>query len=120
MNAYEQIGKKIQTAREEAGMSQEELAKKIGCTQASLSNYELGKRRLYLADLQRIGQLLGKQVTYFVEDSENEDLDDNDLKKILSEAHLKEILFGARDLNVKQRQSVLEYIQWKKDRGNKA
>jgi len=44
MNAYEQIGKKIQTAREEAGMSQEELARKIGCTQASLSNYELGKR----------------------------------------------------------------------------
>ncbi len=51
MNAYQQIGRKLQKAREEAGYSQEELAKKLGCAQASLSNYELGKRRLYLADL---------------------------------------------------------------------
>lgn len=100
-------------------MNQEELASKIGCTQASLSNYELGKRRLYLADLQRIGRLLGKQVTYFVEDPDEEDLDDDDIKKILKDPYLKEILFSARDLDSKQRQAVLEYIQWKKDRSDR-
>ncbi|MBW1819666.1 MAG: helix-turn-helix transcriptional regulator, partial [Deltaproteobacteria bacterium] len=58
MNAYEEIGRKLQKAREEAQMSQKELAREMGCTQASLSNYELGKRRLYLAELQRIGDIL--------------------------------------------------------------
>jgi len=69
MKAYELIGKKLQKAREEAGMSQEELAKKLGYTQASLSNYELGKRRLYLSDLKRISQILSKPITYFLERS---------------------------------------------------
>lgn len=119
MNAYEQIGRKIQKARDEAGMSQEELASKIGCTQASLSNYELGKRRLYLADLQRIGRLMGKPITYFVEDSEEENLDDDEMRKIIKDPGLKEILFSARDLDTKQRQAVLEYIQWKKDRSDR-
>ena len=43
---YKEIGQRLQKAREEAGLSQEELARKLGCTQASLSNYELGKRRM--------------------------------------------------------------------------
>lgn len=119
MNAYEQIGKKIQHAREEAGMSQEELAKMIGCTQASLSNYELGKRRLYLADLQKIGHFLGKPVTHFLEDPEDDDLDEDDVRKIIKEPYLKDILFEALELTARQRESVLEYIHWKKERGTK-
>jgi len=46
-------------------MSQEELAKRIGCSQASLSYYELGKRRLYVADLERISNILNRPLTYF-------------------------------------------------------
>ncbi len=49
---YSEIGRKIQQAREEAGLSQGELAVKIGCTQSALSNYELGKRRLQLSKLE--------------------------------------------------------------------
>jgi len=108
MNAYQQIGRKLQKAREEAGFSQEELAKKLGCTQASLSNYELGKRRLYLADLQRIGELLRKPVTYFLENSE--DILPADFKGILSERYIREILLSIRDLKPEQRKSVLDYI----------
>jgi transcriptional regulator with XRE-family HTH domain len=51
MKAYQEIGKKLQKAREEAGLSQDELSKMLGYTQSSLSNYELGKRRLYKAIL---------------------------------------------------------------------
>jgi len=116
MKAYELIGKKLQKAREEAGMSQEELAKKLGYTQASLSNYELGKRRLYLSDLKRISQILSKPITYFLEDSDVDQPTNNDLNSILKEQFLRDILFEARDLKPAQRKSVLDYIQWQKSK----
>src|SRR4030043_1053206 len=66
---YKSIGKKIQMAREEAGLSQEELASRLGYTQAAFSNYELGKRRLYLANIEQIARELNKSLSYFLEES---------------------------------------------------
>jgi transcriptional regulator with XRE-family HTH domain len=114
MNAYERIGKKLQMAREEEKLSQEELAKKIGCSQAALSNYELGKRRLYLADLRRIGQILRKPVTFFLDEAEEES--NEDLNLILKETSIKEILLEVRALKPDQRKSILDYIRWQKSR----
>lgn len=75
---YRSIGLRIQQAREELGLTQQELASRLGLTQAALSNYELGKRRLYLANLEQIASVLGKPLSYFTEpatadkdDSEN-------------------------------------------------
>lgn len=115
MNAYEKIGRKLQEAREEAGLSQEELARKIGCTQASLSNYELGKRRLYLADLQRIGRIIGKPITYFLEDVEETCAVEGDLKALLTDPYIREVLLAIRDLKPAQRKSVLDFILWQKN-----
>jgi transcriptional regulator with XRE-family HTH domain len=67
------IGLKIQQAREELGITQQELAARVGCTQAALSNYELCKRRLYLANLERIASALGKTLSYFTESVADED-----------------------------------------------
>jgi transcriptional regulator with XRE-family HTH domain len=67
------IGTRIQQAREELGITQQELASRLGCTQAALSNYELGKRRLYLANLEQIATALGKPLSYFTEPAADED-----------------------------------------------
>lgn len=75
--AYRSIGIKIQQARQELGLTQEELAAKLGCTQAALSNYELGKRRLYLASLEQIANILGKPLSYFLESLASSDEDDS-------------------------------------------
>ena len=64
---------RIQQAREELGITQQELATRLGCTQAALSNYELGKRRLYLNNLERIASALGKPLSYFTEPAADED-----------------------------------------------
>jgi transcriptional regulator with XRE-family HTH domain len=64
---------RIQQAREELGLTQQELATKLGCTQAALSNYEQGKRRLYLANLEQIASALGKSLSYFTEPVTDED-----------------------------------------------
>jgi len=101
------------------GLSQEELAKKMGCTQASLSNYELGKRRLYLSDLQRIGQLLRKPVTYFLEVPEDDQTIQHDMDHLLKGQYMQEIMLAVQDLKPVQRKSVLDYILWQKSGGKK-
>ncbi|RLA97560.1 MAG: hypothetical protein DRG37_07895 [Deltaproteobacteria bacterium] len=116
MKAYELIGQKLQKAREELGMSQKDLAKKLGCSQASLSNYELGKRRLYLSDLHRISKILNKPITYFLESQEENTGDNGNISNILNKQFLREILFEANELTPMQRRSVLDYIQWQKSR----
>jgi transcriptional regulator with XRE-family HTH domain len=70
---YPSIGTRIKQAREELGITQQELAARLGCTQAALSNYELGKRRLYLANLEQIASTLGKPLSYFTEPTADED-----------------------------------------------
>lgn len=112
MNAYEKIGRKLQKAREEAGMSQEELAKRLGCSQASLCYYELGKRRVYFALLERISQILKKPFVYFLENNDDPRSAQNQILDILKEPYLREILLLARNLKPAQRKSVLDYIQW--------
>jgi transcriptional regulator with XRE-family HTH domain len=67
------IGARIQQAREELGITQQELAARLGCTQAALSNYELGKRRLYLVNLEKIASILRKPLSYFTEPAVDED-----------------------------------------------
>lgn len=62
---FKEIGKRIQHAREEKGLTQVELAQSLGITQAGLSNYELGKRRLYLHQVEQIAKILGKDIEYF-------------------------------------------------------
>ncbi|MCK9229696.1 MAG: helix-turn-helix domain-containing protein [Syntrophales bacterium] len=117
MKAYEEIGRKLQKAREEAGLSQDDLARKLGCTQASLSNYELGKRRLYLAELQRIGNLLGKPVTYFLEGSEDRHPANSDYDTILKDPLAQRIIEALPGLKPSQRKSVLDFVLWQKSGG---
>jgi transcriptional regulator with XRE-family HTH domain len=70
---FPNIGARIQQAREELGITQQELAARLGCTQAALSNYELCKRRLYLANLEQIASALRKPLSYFTEPVAGED-----------------------------------------------
>ena len=53
------VGVRIRSAREAAGLTQEELAGKLGVTQTAVSYWESGKRDLGVADLERIAFALG-------------------------------------------------------------
>lgn len=110
---YKSIGERIQKAREEAGLSQEELSSRLGYTQAALSNYELGKRRLYLANIEQIARELGRPLSYFINDADERirvkmdtpaDETTSEINKLLSE------------LPPEERKNILEYIQWRKER----
>ena len=64
---FSEVGKRIQQAREEKGLTQAELAARLDCTQSALSNYELGKRKPNLDLLNEIAEVLNKPLDYFFE-----------------------------------------------------
>jgi len=106
---YREIGYRIQIAREECNMNQKTLAEQLNISQASLSNYEKGKRRLYLSDLQKIANVLDKPLEYFLQPISQLDPSGlNDTKNELKE--LAEIVAVLSELSEEDRKIVYDYI----------
>ena len=61
----EKLGKRIKQARQEAGMSQKELARRVDRTQGVVSTVENGLSTIDAPDLPRWAVALGKSVMYF-------------------------------------------------------
>lgn len=120
---FKEIGKKLQLAREEAGLSQEQLASLMGCAQSTLSNYEKGKRRIYLTQLETIAELLDKPIEYFLESSSNQSSETSSPRSISNindvldgEPELLQIVNALYELPREKRRSVMDYIIWQKTR----
>lgn len=115
---FKEIGRKLQLAREEAGLSQEQLATMLGCAQSTLSNYEKGKRRLYLTQLENIAEILDKPIEYFMESNNHaEAATVNAINSALDdEPELLQIINTLYTLPKERRRSVMDYIIWQKTR----
>lgn len=130
--SYKLIGRRLQLAREEAGLSQEQLAARLGCSQSTLSNYEKGKRRLYLAQLEKIARVLNKPLEYFMqpltEEWQEQNLPDGPGHKaaggeppespdpVLPEADRQKILQALAALSPPHRRLAVDFILWLKKR----
>jgi len=64
--AYTQFRLKLRQAREEAGLTQVEVAKALGKAQSFVSKMESGERRVDVVELRAIATLYGKTVSYFL------------------------------------------------------
>ncbi len=53
---YKRLGRSIRSCREEAGLTQYELADAIGCTRPSIQMMERGSQRIHLDVLKRIAE----------------------------------------------------------------
>lgn len=62
----------LRSLREESGVTQSELAKKLGVTQSTYSKLERGERRLDVIQLRTIGKLIGVSLVSFVTELEKE------------------------------------------------
>jgi transcriptional regulator with XRE-family HTH domain len=111
----DRVGKRIQKAREEAGMSQDELASMIGITQSALSNYELGKRRLYLENLQEIARSLNRPLACFLGMEEMEEADRQGTAEDADET-VQEIVRLLPEVSELEREFLLDYVKWMVDR----
>src|SRR3954454_5869429 len=60
------VARKIRRAREDAGLSQSQLAARLGRTQTAVSYWEAGKRAPGLDDLVELSGALQRDVAYFL------------------------------------------------------
>ena len=65
------IGKKIRQLRKGWGLSQSELAEKIGVSFQQVQKYEKGSTRVSVERLQQISEVLGVDITSFFEQGES-------------------------------------------------
>lgn len=122
--SYKKLGKRIQQAREEAGLNQEQLASMLGCSQPTLSNYEKGKSRIYLTQLQKVAEILNKPAHYFLEAMEP--AESERVKSLTSQIpnprmegitiqmdrDILEIVQLLYELPPENRKSIYEFVQW--------
>lgn len=63
---YAYFVERLRKARLEAGLTQVQVAKKIGRPQSHISNVEAGQQRVDVVELQRFAKIYGKDMSYFV------------------------------------------------------
>jgi len=111
---FKEIGRKIQTAREEKGLTQVDLAQVLGITQAALSNYELGKRRLYLHQIEQIARILDKRLDFFISEEGFAASDGPKGKERVSPKTVAERIAGLDESELRSLSDFLDYLEWRR------
>ncbi len=57
---------KLRKAREEAGLTQVEVAKRLKRPQSHISNVESGQQRVDVVELQNFAKIYNKDINYFI------------------------------------------------------
>lgn len=65
-NEYKVVLQRLRKARDEAGLTQVQVARKLNRHQSYVSKVESGERRVDVVELKRFAKLYGKSVNYFV------------------------------------------------------
>ena len=66
---YRNVISKLREARNEAGLTQTEVAEKLKKPQSYISKIERGERRIDVAELALIAKVYGKKIDYFIQDT---------------------------------------------------
>lgn len=66
-NDYKIFLARLRSARMQAGLTQEDLAKRLGQTQSFVSKCERGERRLDVVELKRVCDAIGLSLAEFIE-----------------------------------------------------
>lgn len=100
----DQLIKKIKIAMLEAGLNQVALAKKMGISSTSVSQWLLGKTRPKYSTLETVGKITGKPVNYFFDNSTDVNGNHNIVRSHVMEEQKtdleKEILLIKKELEV--------------------
>ena len=63
---YAYFVERLRKAREEAGLTQTEVAKKLKRPQSHISNVESGQQRVDVVELQIFAKMYNKDINYFI------------------------------------------------------
>lgn len=110
------IGERIRSARQAAGLSQKELAEKIGFESATaISLIEAGERKIGVVEMEKITKILERDIKYFLgEESEKvnvrtalraEEINEDDRKAILHILEMAKNRYDGKNRKTKDRSS---------------
>jgi transcriptional regulator with XRE-family HTH domain len=63
--AYKKFLARLVQARRDSGLTQVEVAKRLGKARSFVSKCELGERRVDFVELQQLAKLYGKDISFF-------------------------------------------------------
>lgn len=64
------LGERLREAREYVGLTQDEVAKRLGVPRSALSNIEAGQRKVDALELRTLARLYQRPTTWFTEEGE--------------------------------------------------
>lgn len=64
--AYKEFTKRLIAARKNAGLTQVQVAQRLGKSHTYVSKCELGERRVDFVELQRFAQIYSKDMSFFI------------------------------------------------------
>jgi transcriptional regulator with XRE-family HTH domain len=64
--AYKEFTKRLVAARKNAGLTQVQVARRLGKSHTYVSKCELGERRVDFVELQRFAQIYSKDISFFI------------------------------------------------------
>jgi len=70
---YEIIGRRLQSARKKAGFTQEQVANYLKVPREYMSYYETGSRAVDMLTIDRLADLYGYDIAYFLDPEEIDD-----------------------------------------------
>lgn len=70
MNIQQKLGKRIQTLRKEAGLSQEQLSRKAGIDRTYISSTERGERNVSIRNIEKFAKGFNMSVKEFFQPNE--------------------------------------------------
>ena len=63
---YKEIIERLKAGRIEAGLAQQEVARKLGKPQSYISKIESGERRLDVAEIKKFAIIYKKDISFFI------------------------------------------------------
>lgn len=79
----EELGRRLRQAREACGMTQEDVGKRFELSRSTIAQMELGNREVTSLELDRLANLFGKDILYFL----SEGVPEGDVMTVLFRAH---------------------------------
>ena len=115
-----QIGRRIAEAREQAGLSRDEVGKQLGLSERGYGHIEAGRSLITLDHLIQLPRILGKPVTYFLP---IHILTEAELNDLTHDPLLQQFIAAWPDLDLDQRRAFVhlakkgKILKAKRERG---
>ena len=106
------LGDAIRNARQQCGMTQEELAAKLDTTKSAISKYELGKREPSLEQLRKIAIAIGVTISDLVDHEYWSRVPKAELQAAFSDNPRRDLLLAIFDqLNEEGQSKAVERVE---------